>query len=119
MRIERRPLKFKSKPERRFAAYLDILQKAGDIDEWRYEEWRFRVGTIVSPKTGEESSLWYTPDFVTIHDDMIAIYEVKGYMRVAARVRLGAFRDRFPFFDLFLVKGNGGRDGLTWDIERM
>jgi hypothetical protein len=112
---DRRP--DKNPTERAFGAYLDLQLRAGEILDWGYEEMRFAVGSTMSAKTGKASTMWFTPDFWSqLPDGLIVIHETKGHMREAARVRLGAFRDRYRF-PVYLVTGNGGRDGLQWTIR--
>ena len=59
----------------------------------------------------------YTPDFFSLGltDDVPTFYEVKGFMRDDARVKLKVAADRFPMFRFYLVTRKGG----AWQVEEI
>lgn len=56
----------------------------------------------------------YTPDFVTRHGGHFAAYEVKGFMRDDACVKIKVAASIYAFMDFFLVTK---RKGGGWDIQ--
>ena len=84
----RDPLQGANVLEREYAAYLDLLKRAGKVEWWAYESLRLRLA----------DGTFYTPDFVVVHETgRLEIHETKGHMREAARVRLKVAADRHPF----------------------
>ena len=66
-----------NKTEARYAQYLDLLKKAGEIADWRFQEWKFQL----APRTH------YTPDFAVLRHvehpmgaavPLWTLYDVKG-----------------------------------------
>lgn len=76
---------------------------AGNVTWCEYEGLSFNIGTIARP-------CWYTPDWPMIERGRVVAVEVKGFMREAARLRLVAMTQRFPWVELRVVtrpKGEG------------
>lgn len=101
---------FDSKLELQFAGYLDILEKAGKIDEWRYHPIRVRLA----------SNCTYEPDFGVWDEDMaLTLYEVKGSWKAKnardSRTRLIIAASMFQWWQWEAVT----RDGGMWRFERM
>lgn len=97
-----------TKLEQRYAAELAVLKKAGEIDDFRFEEVRLRVGL----------GAFYTPDFLVITDTgMVEFHECKGHWEEAARVRFRAVIDRYPWFRFLLVTQPKAR--LALKIEKI
>lgn len=47
---------------------------------------------------------WYTPDFLVVHsNNALVVYEVKGFMRDDAAVKLKVAAAMYPFLHIFLV----------------
>lgn len=66
---------FKSKLERRWAQYLELLNLLGEIHDWEYEPVKFEFGKIRS------GTVFYTPDFWVSTGPMEHIWhEVKGHL---------------------------------------
>jgi hypothetical protein len=48
---------------------------------------------------------WYTPDFAVLNlDRTFEFFEVKGFWREAARVRIKVAASKYPFFTFTAVK---------------
>jgi hypothetical protein len=82
-----------NKTEARFAEYLEQLKHLKEIIAWEFEPIRFRL----AKKTG------YTPDFLAVYPDHICFYEVKGFMRDDAAVKVKTTADKYPWFAWFVV----------------
>lgn len=60
----------------------------------------------------------YTPDFLTLDEDgCLRAWEVKGFWREAARVRIKVAARLFPWVEFVAVTKKMGRDGDSWDEE--
>ena len=99
---------FKSNLERAYAQRLDLLKRAGEIIDWRYEAMRFRVGGKVNLRDA-----FYTPDFLVITGERVELHETKGRWMEAARVRIAAAASLFPWFAFKAVY----RKKKEWTIE--
>jgi len=74
--------------EKAFAASLEAKKAAGLIVWWAFEPIRIRLA----------DSTFYKPDFLTVDiEGRTDVYETKGLMREAARVRLNVAADRLPW----------------------
>ena len=93
---------YKSKLEKRYAAFLELRLRAGEIVKWRYEAISLRIG----------SGARYCPDFYVLLSDGSAWFdECKGHWREAARVRFLAAVDLYPEFRWRVVTA-GARRGF-------
>jgi len=91
-----------NKTEQRFLAYL--TQQAGTIVLSQ------RIKLRLANKT------WYTPDFFVLDPvNRITVYEVKGFMRDDAAVKLKVAAEQYPFFRFALVFWKRGQ----WDIRQV
>jgi hypothetical protein len=92
---------YDSKLERDFHAFL---QESGFFDSVLHHPVRLRIAK------GKRKA-WYTPDFMAVHERMIELpdcrdvgvpeitmYEVKGFWREAARVRIKVAAGEYPMF---------------------
>jgi len=71
------------------AMKLNILIHEGAIQDWKYEEVKFRL----ADKT------WYTPDFFITCDDHFEIHEIKGpKIWDDALVKFKACAEKYPYF---------------------
>jgi hypothetical protein len=87
-----------NKAEAAFELYLESLRRSGEIAEYGFEQIKFNLGP----------GAWFTPDFWSMaNDGLISFYEVKGFMREAANVRLKTVADKYPF-RFVLVTSNAG-----------
>lgn len=90
--------------EKRFAAHLEALKRAGVITAYAYEPMRFLVGWAA----------WFCPDYVVRYPDGRTLcYDVKGFQREAALVRIKAAALMYPQFSWGLAKLVKG----AWQVE--
>ncbi len=75
--------------EQEFATeYLEPLRLGGELQWWDFEPMRLRIG----------GSAFYRPDFIVVDGiGQVLAYETKGHWREAAKVRIRAAADRFPW----------------------
>ncbi|HNR70389.1 MAG TPA: hypothetical protein PKJ00_03295 [Verrucomicrobiota bacterium] len=59
----------------------------------------------------------YTPDFAVLCGGELTFYEVKGFFRDDAKVKLKVAARQFPMFHFVLVKRNKETKG--WDMEKV
>lgn len=98
--------KFDSNDEKEFADYLDQQKLGGHILEWAYKPVRLRIG----------DGAFYSPDFrVVWANRSTTYYEIKGFLREAARVRLRVAAERHPS-RFVMVRKRSKRDGGGWTI---
>ena len=84
-----------NKLEKSYADHLRELQLAGEIYSYAYERHKLKL----ADKT------YYTPDFeVMLPDGRIEFYEVKGFMRDDAAVKLKVAAQQFPQYIFRLVR---------------
>jgi hypothetical protein len=99
-----------NKTERAFAEMLDQSLRYEQISGWRREPVKFRLA----------GRTWYTPDFVVCPawspNTPRYIFEVKGFMRDDASVKLKVAAELYPCFRWFLVRREG-RNG--WDVREI
>ena len=88
-----------NKTETKFSIYLDQLKAMGEIREWRFEPFKFILSHSVK---GKRRATTYTPDFLTVGKEF-TLYEVKGFMRDDAAVKIKVAAEMFPWFDWVLV----------------
>lgn len=78
-----------------FGLMLFASQKRGDFLWYGYEAMKLQLG----------KGAWYTPDFAVMYSDRsFGFYEVKGFWREAARVRIKVAASKYPFFIFTAVK---------------
>ncbi len=83
-----------NKTEKRFAAELWAREREGKIIKWEYEALRLILGHACS----------YTPDFYVLDPQgNICFYEVKGFWRDDARVKIKTAARKFPEFTFVAV----------------
>jgi hypothetical protein len=90
---------YRSKLEETYAKELTALQYAQDIVRWWYEP----VRLILAPSTT------YQPDFLAQTKDGLRFYEVKGWCRDDAMVKLKVAAKMYPCFEFVLVTREKGR----------
>ena len=88
-----------NKTETKFSQYLDQLKAMGEIREWRFEPFKFILSHSVK---GKRRATTYTPDFLTV-GKKFTMYEVKGFMRDDAAVKIKVAAEMFSWFDWVLV----------------
>ena len=80
-----------NKTERQFMNYLTTLNE--------YEWYGVQCVTL---KLADDTR--YTPDFIAVKSDAIVAYEVKGFMRDDAAVKLKVAARQYPWMQFILVK---------------
>lgn len=77
-----------NRTEAAFAAELDVRQASGEVAWYKYEAVKLRLA----------DATFYTPDFfVLMADGELRVYEVKGFMRDDANVKIKVAADMYPF----------------------
>lgn len=77
-----------NKTEARWAEELEAYRTAGTILRWDFEPEKLRLA----------DGAYYSPDFRVIENDLsITFYEVKGFRREAAIVRIKVAADQHPY----------------------
>ena len=95
-----------NKLEARYAAHLDILKAAGDVNWWAYEAVKLRLA----------DNTFYTPDFIVWTKDWhLDIHETKGWLREDANVKFKVAKEMFPIFGFRMLFFQGGR----WQERRL
>lgn len=84
-----------NKTEAAFASRLRLMQLAGEIHSFKF--------TDVTLKIGDDCR--YTPDFMVLENDgTMTFYEVKGFWRDDARVKIKVAARTFPMFRFVAVQ---------------
>lgn len=90
--------------EQSFGLVLFSRKHRGEILDYAFEPLKLRLGR----KT------WYTPDFVVYEKDRsVTVYEVKGFWRDDARVKIKVAAARYPMLRFYGV--TKAKDG--WEYE--
>lgn len=93
-----------NKTERARAIDLEAMKRNGQIVEWWYEKWTFKLADDTR----------YTPDFVIQKPDgSLEVEETKGFWRDDAKVKIKVFAAQFPFPTRGFVKLPNG----AWDVQ--
>lgn len=94
-----------NRTEADWAKQLEILKRAGEILDFRFEGLKFRL----APST------FYTPDFFVVRADGSAeLHEVKGFWRDDARVKFKVAAALYPWFTWQAIQ-RGKKQ--AWEIE--
>ncbi len=95
--------------EQAFSLHLQSMLQTGEIQWWKYQPLRLRIGRNKSGKAA-----YYKPDHgaLTAEGEFI-LYEVKGFWREAARVRIRVAAELFPFFRFIAATRQDG----AWERE--
>lgn len=92
-----------NKTEAEFAQHLEYKRVAGELAWWAFEPFRIRLA----------DGTFYRPDFATVDTyGRTEIFEVKGHMREAARVRLKVAVEKLPY-TFYLVRKVKGKMRIT------
>lgn len=102
-----RGIKYRSKAEANYAAYLEWLRSIGNIREWSYECTTFWFTPDAVEKGGVRRGVTsYKPDFAVWEhagQGMIDWHEVKGYLDHRSRVALKRMAKYYPEEKVVLV----------------
>jgi len=94
---------YKSKAEKLFADRLEARLASGLAAWWAYEP----ITLVIVDTDGQRCR--YTPDFAEWSiAGRLYLYEVKGFLREAARIRFLAARERYPFWTFSMVRRTAG-----------
>ena len=85
------------------AQFQQLLRHDPSVLWAGYAAIKFMVGT---------DTCYYTPDFVVVTKDEIRVYEVKGFWRDDALVKIKAAADRYRWLRWFAVKK--GKNGWEY-----
>ncbi len=95
-----------NKTERAFGEHLHVYLIDGKILWYAFEPMRLKLGR----------GAWYTPDFAVLEDSgQFVCYEVKGFFREAAKVRIKVAKSLYPFLKFIVVRRQKGE----WTYEEV
>lgn len=95
-----------NKTEQAFGLWLLSGVQHGTYQWYAYEPWKLRL----AKKT------WYTPDFVALTNlGFLWVYEVKGFWRDDARVKIKVAAETYKFLKFVAVT----KDGPRWKFEEI
>lgn len=84
-----------NKTEAAYAQRLDLLKRAGEVRDWRFESITLRLGDDTR----------YTPDFLVVRwEGPPELHEVKGHWRDDARVKFRVAAEMYPMFRFVEVR---------------
>jgi hypothetical protein len=97
-------------PNRTEAAFDAYLRADDEQDHIKREGITLRIGNGVR----------YTPDFTSQNlEGMTCFWEVKGFMREDAAIKVKVAASLFPFFIFYLVTKRTKKQGGGWSIEQV
>ena len=97
-----------NKTEAEYAARLELLKSAGEIQWYSFEAMKFRLA----------DNTFYTPDFIVLcADGKLEAHEVKGYWTDDARVKTKVAAEMHPL-QFIAAKKQSKKAGGGWDFER-
>ena len=79
------PVSTMNKPEASFAWQLEILKRAGEILDYKFEPMKFILAGNVE---GGHNAVTYTPDFMIVHSDHFEFVDIKAKGKRAPHKRL-------------------------------
>lgn len=96
-----------NKTEAAYAEHLERLKYEGEILWWKFEGMKFRLA----------DNTFYTPDFAVLRSDgQLCLYEVKGFWRDDARVKIKVAADMYPVH-FYAIKKGTKKDSWNWKYE--
>ena len=88
-----------NKTEARFAQHLELLQRAGEVLWWKFEHIKLRLA----------DATFYDVDFFAVNSDSeLVAYEVKGFWRDDAKVKIKVAQEIYPFKFIAVTEIKGG-----------
>ena len=110
-RVERDALG-RNKTEAAYAQYLDLLVKSGEIEKWRFQSLRLRLG---APDDGSPRQSWYWPDFeILLPSGAKELHDVKGHMEDDALVKIKTAASLYSEYRFYTVS----QDGRGWKCRK-
>ncbi len=98
-----------NKTETRYADQLELMKRAGQIVDYRFEGVRFRLA---------EGAI-FKPDFFVVHGEFFEVVEIKGgLIREAALVRFKVAADMYPWFRWKMLQFKNQKEGWKTVVER-
>ena len=95
--------------EAAYAQRLELLRRAGEVEWYRFEPFRLRLGV---------GNSFYCPDFLVLPaSGFLEVHEIKGFAREAGMVRLKCAAELFPIFNFRLVRAKPKQLGGGWEVE--
>lgn len=91
--------RYRSKLEAAFACKLELGRRAFALVRWWHEPFSLRLA----------AKTFYRPDFLVQSGETLTIYEVKGFRRDDAMVKLKVAARLFPCFRFVLVEREKGQ----------
>jgi len=93
-----------NKTEAAFASYLERQKIAGDVIHYAFEQHKIMLA----------NGAWYTVDFICVGaDHRVTFYEIKGFWREAARVRIKVAAEKNRWAKFIVVTRVSGE----WKFE--
>lgn len=83
-----------NKNEKKYADFLELRKKAGEIIRWVFEPLKFRLA----------DNTFYSPDFMVVTAEQIEIHEYKGHWEDDARVKIKVAAELFPEFQFIAAR---------------
>ena len=83
-----------NKTEGKYADYLELRKKAGEIIRWVFEPFKLRLA----------DNTFYSPDFMVVTAEQIEIHEYKGHWEDDARVKIKVAAELFPEFQFIAAR---------------
>ncbi|WP_422929341.1 hypothetical protein [Singulisphaera sp. PoT] len=89
-----------NRTERAYANHLATLKLCGEIRDWKFEPFKFRLA----------GRTFLTIDFVVWHlDGSVECHDIKGHLEDDAAVKIKTVAEQQPWFRFWLVYREGGR----------
>jgi predicted nuclease of restriction endonuclease-like RecB superfamily len=86
------------------------------LEHLRRQDWEWIGIQCLTLKIGDRCR--YTPDFAAMKAGRIVLWEVKGFWRDDARVKIKTAARAFPFFNFIAVQRKG-RTAAGWTVEKI
>ena len=99
----------------------DLNKTEREFFEWLKKEFEFSAYQILSQsiKLRLAKKTWYTPDFWVLVRGGWKVFEVKGFMRDDAAVKLKVAAEMYRYFQFWLVTKKKKKDGGGWDFKKI
>ena len=95
--------------EKAWSLHLEEQRHAGEIDRWYFEPMSIR---LARPRCS------YKPDFMVVDKDgFVEFHECKGYMEIAANVRIKVAAEKHPEFVFRLIRKRKKKDGGGFSVD--
>ena len=98
--------------ETRYANFLELRKRAGEILDYRFEPMRLILRHAVPNRA---KGMTYTPDFLVVFPDRMELHEIKGWWREDSRVKIKAAAELFEYFKFVGVTMDKKTKG--WNYE--